>query len=198
MKLCELLTRGLAIAGLSLLAACSTAPKVFVDRDPAAELTGYKTFVWAQDPPLIQDGDYPISPLAERRMTQAIEGVFIEKGYQLSQDPETADFAVTYTLGVRDRIKTRSYPSTYVSVGRSYRWGGRYYGLTPFPTTETRVVEYKEGSLSIDVYDVQERIPVWHASASKRLSDAQLREASANADEAARLVLADFPISKPE
>jgi hypothetical protein len=39
--------------------------------------------------------------------------------------------------------------------------------------TETRVRNYTEGKIAIDVYDVESRQPAWHGWATKRLSNSE-------------------------
>ena len=104
---------------------------------------------------------------------EEIEQAFIAKGYQLVTESENADFAISYTVGNRDKIKINSYPSTFHSRfgwGRGY-YGGLYGGMYGIHTsTETRVRQYTEGKLAIDVYDVKSHQPAWHGWATKRIT----------------------------
>jgi len=63
---------------------------------------------------------------------------------------------------------------------------------------ETREVAVTKGTLSVDVFDVQNRRPIWHAQASKNLTDAERAGASfAKLFEDAKTILTDFPTRQP-
>jgi hypothetical protein len=68
-------------------------------------------------------------------------------------------------------------------------WGGMHYGVA----TETRVRQYTEGMLAVDIFDVEERRPVWHGVATKRISDADRDDAEVTIKAAVDSVLAGFP-----
>ena len=61
----------------------------------------------------------------------AVEGVLTTRGYRKVEDPETADFALSFTVGSREEIKVNSYPATYAGYGYGggWGWGGPYYGM---------------------------------------------------------------------
>ena len=107
-----------------------------------------------------------LNPVMKLRVDKDIEEAFIAKGYKLVSDPEKADFAISYTVGNRDKIKVDSYPATYLA---GFGWGRGYYGGMSMGT-ETRVRQYTEGRLAIDVYDVKSKQPAWHGYAIKRIS----------------------------
>jgi len=149
---------------------CSSTHKAKVDFDsnPDVDTSNYKTFAWMkQSKILITTQD--INPVRKLVVDDAIEEAFIAKGYQLIEDPEKADFVISYTVGSRDKIKVDSYPATYHG---GWGWGRGYYGGYHGMTmgTETRVRNYTEGSLAIDVFDVKSHQPAWHGSAVKRIT----------------------------
>lgn len=191
----------LAVLVLFGLALTACAPAVYTDSDPNEDFSQLKTFTWAKNPPLIKTGDHPISPLTETRMTDALKAAFEAKGYQFVPSGQ-ADFAVSYTMGARDKIELRQYPAPYVNSYSSWAWGGRYYGggyRAPYgafgpPVTVSEPVTVTEGTLSVDAFDVRSQRPIWHAQASKRLSNAELAGASPERlSEAATTILKEFP-----
>ncbi|MEL7281269.1 MAG: DUF4136 domain-containing protein [Pseudomonadota bacterium] len=183
---------------LGCLSACG--PAVFTDTDPSFNFAQVRTFTWAENPPIITSGDYPVSPLAAAKMTTALKAEFERKGYRFVPSSRNADLAVAYTLGARDKIELRHYPSTYVGSFGSWPWGGRYYGFgyrSPFGSNfpQTREVEVTIGTLAVDAFDTRTRRPVWHSEVSRRLSDAELAGASdAVILDAASAVLTQFPV----
>ncbi len=188
-----------SLIGVLMVALMACSPVVYTDTDAGHDFSTLRTFTWAQTPPVITSGEHPISPLAKAKMTAAIRAEFERKGYRFVRSGP-ADFAVSYTLGARDKIELRQYPASYVSSYNSWVWGGRYYGVgyrppfgTAFPTT--REVEVTVGTLSVDAFDTRSRRPIWHEQASRRLSQAELAgQSDTLLVQAARTVLSEFPL----
>ena len=157
-----------------LVASCSSTyeAKVDFDKNTNVETANYKTFAWLTQGKIMAPPQ-DINPVMKLRVDEEIEQAFIAKGYKLITDPEAADFAISYTVGNRDKIKVSSYPSTYNS---SFGWGRGYYGgyyggmYGSNMGTETRVRQYTEGKLAIDIYDVKTHQPAWHGWATKRIT----------------------------
>jgi hypothetical protein len=157
---------------IAFTAGCAThSAKVDFDRNTEIETVHYKTFAWLTNAKIMA-APVDINPVMKERVDSSIEQAFMAKGYQLVDDPENADFAISYTVGSRDKIKVNSYPATYNSGfgwGRGYYGGRDYYGSMSMGT-ETSVRQYTEGKLAIDIYDVKTHQPVWHGWATKRLT----------------------------
>lgn len=179
---------GLAICMflLSLAGACATTIRARSDFDRSHDFSGYRTFAWIDDDPMVapSGSDVRVSPLNRRRIVEAIEKELRAKGFELTHDRAAADFVVAYTVGARDRIDADSYPVPY--RGR-WRWGGPYFG------SDVDVDTYTEGTLAIDIFDGKSRQPVWHGWATRRVRESDAEQAAALIEEAVRRVLADFP-----
>ena len=161
----------LVTALVIVVASCSSTydAKVDFDKNTNVDTINYKTFAWLTSGKIMAPAE-DFNPVMKLRVDEEIEQAFIMKGYKLVADAEKADFAISYTVGNRDKIKVSSYPSTYNSSfgwGRGY-YGGHYGGV--HMGTETRVRQYTEGKLAIDVYDVKSHQPAWHGWATKRLT----------------------------
>lgn len=160
----------LVTALVIVVASCASTyeAKVGFDRNTKIDTLNYKTFAWLTSGKIMAPAE-DINPVMKLRVDEEIEQAFIAKGYKLVSDAESADFAISYTVGNRDKIKVSNYPSTYSA---SFGWGRGYYsGL--FGTnmrTETRMRQYIEGKLAIDVYDVKAHQPAWHGWATKRIT----------------------------
>ena len=163
-----------ATALLIAVASCSTTyeAKVNFDKNSKVDTLNYKTFAWLS-PGKIMAPTEDINPVMKLRVDEEIEQAFMAKGYQLINDAEKADFAISYTVGNRDKIKVSSYPTTY---NTGFGWGGGYFGgryggmYGTQMATETHVRQYTEGKLAIDVYDVKSHQPAWHGWAVKRIT----------------------------
>ena len=164
----------LVAALVMVVASCSSTyeAKVDFDKNTNVDTSSYKTFAWLTPAKIMAPAE-DFNPVMKLRVDEEIEQAFTAKGYQLIDDAEKADFAISYTVGNRDKIKVSSYPSTYntgFGWGRGY-YGGYYGGMYGTNMgTETRVRQYTEGKLAIDVYDVKLHQPAWHGWATKRLS----------------------------
>jgi hypothetical protein len=147
--------------------------------------SGYRNFAW-----MLREQHGSRNPLVAQRAHDAIEAELARKGYTRVADAAAADFLVDFTIGAHDRIDVASFPGPYfVPDGRIYPdwWGYRYWG----PQLDVR--QYREGVLSIDVFDVQSRTPVWHGWARKELTRSDVERSEAPIRAAVQAVLQGFP-----
>lgn len=181
---------------LMAVASCTTTyeAKINFDKNSKVDTSNYKTFAWLTADKIMAPSD-DINPVMKLRVDAEIEKAFIGKGYQLIDDAEKADFAISYTVGNRDKIKVDSYPATYHT---GFGWGGGYYGghyggmYGAHMHTETRVRQYTEGKLAIDVYDVKSHQPAWHGWAVKRLSSVDKKAPLSTIKDVVQKVLTQF------
>lgn len=183
----------LTFAGLCalILTACSSSPSIRSSHDfnPSISFSGFRTYAFISEHPMIvgQTGA-AVSPMLEGRLMEAVRVAMNAKGYSESRNPEAADVAISFSVGARDQIRVDSYPASYRAG-----WGARgsYYGYGY--NTETRVRQYTEGQLAVDVFDVKSRNPAFHGTASRKLSsDGPLDQSEIN--EVAAAALAPFPV----
>lgn len=172
----------LGILGASIvLVNCATTPRVFTDFDPHQDFSGYRTFSWIGPNPITVLGEQGPNALTAQRLIENVEQTLSAKGFNLSNKTK-ADFVVGLSVGARDKIEVREV-EVIDYFGPHWRWGYDYFGVVYHPRgfthTESIRREYAEGTLSIDVFDNIRKSPVWHASASKRLTRAELRGESA-------------------
>jgi hypothetical protein len=208
----------LSVLAMPVLASCATTPAVYSHSDPKQDFSNYKTFAWATNPPMTKGGDYKIPPMSEQALTDAIKENFIAKGYVFSADETSADFSVSFTVGASDEYTTKSIPASYSSNYDNWSWGYNYfpgprYGsisrrydpylggagyynrprVTQISPARTELRKSVEGSISVNVFDVNNKRPVWHASASKTLSKTEMRTSGKNERAGIDTLLADFP-----
>jgi len=186
----------LVAALVTVVASCASIneAKVNFDTNTKVDISNYKTFAWLTSGKIMAPAE-DINPVMKLRVDEEIEQAFIAKGYKLVANAENADFAISYTVGNRDKIKVSSYPTSYNS---SFGWGRGYYGgyyggmYGASMGTETRVRQYTEGKLAIDVYDVKTHQPAWHGWAIKRITSDDKEAPSAMIKGVVSQVVAQF------
>ena len=138
-----------------------------IDYDPSHNFRNYKTFAFISDHPLIRgEGAEGGSPMLEGRLVQVTENILSARGFTRVADRESADVAVGFTVGGREKIQVNSYPETYRTGYGRWGWGGgaSYYNQ------QVDVRQYTEGTLAVDIYDVAEHKPVWHGRAVRKIT----------------------------
>jgi hypothetical protein len=167
-----------------LLTACNT-HYVTTDFDPSVPLTTYRTYTW-----LPSEAPRGMNPLMFRRVKDSIDRSLAARGYGQANP---GDFAITFTIGERDRIQTDDYGYGWggwggMGYGGWGGWGGWGWGPA-YPSVDVYTVT--ERSIIIDVYDGRTHQPACHGvvrrdSFSDRVDYARL-------DQAVDKVLAQFP-----
>jgi hypothetical protein len=175
---------------MALSAGCATL-QVGSDYDRSATFVHYHSFTLMNRPH--HGADVDSNPLVVQRAEDAIREEMSRKGYQLASDAATADFSVDFTIGAQERTDINSYPDPYVGMswgwGRPGWWGGSYWG------DNLDVRQYREGTLSIDVFDAHSHRPVWHGWAKKELTRKDIESSEEPIRKAVAAVLAKFPPS---
>ena len=187
--------RNLNILGMGfalvLLSACASTFEAMYDHDPSNDFSNYQSFTWISENPMKvgRTAATNINPLLQPRIMSALENALVAKGYTYAKQQKDADFVLSFTIGSRDEIKVDSYPSMSAGYGASSRWGwgGAYYG------TETSVRQYTKGMLALDIFDFQERRPVWHGVATKTINDSDRENLEETVKAAVAAILEGFP-----
>lgn len=182
-----------AIAML-FVSGCATGFKATHDYDSSHDFSNYQTFAWmSRNPMIIGEGVTAPNPLLEPRIMTALERALTAKGYKLVNEPTSADFVLSFTIGARDKIRVDSYPTMSVGYRAGYPshwgWGSAYYCCA----TDTQVRQYTKGILAVDVFDAAEKRPVWHGAASKTITETDRENIEQTVQAAVDAVIAGFP-----
>ena len=135
----------LAISG------CATV-QVSQDYDPHADILRYGTWQW-RDPVQGATGEIRIdNPLLDKRIRQAVGNHLTSRHISLAEGQP--DLYLSYHLAIEQKIQSDSYYST-MGVGSYYHpW---YGGIG----TETRIRQYDESRLTIDIYSAVSGALMW-------------------------------------
>lgn len=176
------LKRTLSAAAVALLVAltagCANQPATRFDKDPSADLGSYKTFGFFE-PTAANNARY--ATLVTKHLEQATRTQLEHQRYVYSEhDP---DLRVNVMVHAVDKLALRSTaPSGF--RGR-YGWGGWGGGVES--------VEYRQGTLTIDLVDARRNALVWRGVAEGRLDDKALEAPGAVIDETVAELFAAFP-----
>lgn len=163
--------RILMIALLTLQTACTTGRAIqsYDDYNPNFDFTRFQTYSFVSaNPMIVASTARPVSPLLETQFMNAIRRDLDGKGFRYVPDPEGADLAISFTIGSREQIRVDQYPVSYRAGYSRYH---PYYGYRANYGTQTRVRQYTQGQLAIDIFDVRTKTPAFHGSSSLRITD---------------------------
>ncbi len=174
----------LALSGLS--AGCSTSPNTIANAAPGVDFTRYSTFGFFS--PLATDHqgyESLVSNFLKVAMTQEL----YVRGLSYSDSP---DLMINFYINTQEKVRTRSVPTT--SGYYTYRNRYRYDPFMSYPAYETRIDQYTEGTLNIDVVDVRAQKLVWEGMASGRVRDTAIRNMEQSIDAAVAAIMEGFPL----
>jgi len=153
----------LTTAAFLLLSACAYGPTVRTDFDPSVNFQNYRTYSWIE--PSVPQG---MNPLMFARVQGSIDRALAARGYTLGSP---GDFAVSFTVGERDRLRVYDWGPSYGGWGwGGWGWGGwgccGWGGWGGWGHSDIDVDQYLERSVAIDIYDNHTKRPIWHGTAS--------------------------------
>jgi hypothetical protein len=187
MKLTRALT---ALAALSMVA-CSGL-SVTQDFSPGTDFSRLQS--WDFMPASERAGGDPRgdNDIVEQRIRGAIETQMAAKGFQQVNSGDV-DFRVGYYLILDDRVDYHTV-NTYYGGGWGYgrMYGGRYGG--GYGGSQTTAVEYTQGSLIVDFFDLESKELVWRGSAEGKVHEtADPMQKQERVNLAIQKILAQFP-----
>ena len=172
-------------AVISLLVACASTPNVFSQADPTTDFAAYKTYGF-YDNPATNDAQY--ESLGTNFLKVAVAQQLDARG--LNYEPEGPDLVVNFFLTKKETVTSRSVPT----LPGYYGYRDPFYDPWPGYTYETRIDQYTEGTLNIDVADVKQQKPVWQGAIVGRITDDFVRNLEAGLDEAVQEIFKQYPI----
>lgn len=126
--------------------------------------------------------DPRIDPFTMERIRSSIEASLRSKGYETVTCAEDADFIVTFSVWLDQKVRIDSYPDRWTGV---YRRGDMFYSV------EAR--QYTTGTLAVDMFDADSGKPLWHGWASKTVTASDRDAPEETIREGVSQLLAPFP-----
>ena len=185
------LTRGALIAAVALLfSGCASTPNTFANADPAIDFSQYKTFGYF---PTLSTDQANYASLVSSFLKVAVAQEMDKRG--LANDEENPQLLINFYINTQEKIQSRTMPT----AGGYYDYRDPFYdpwgGYGGYGGSETRITQYTEGTLNIDVVDAETKKLVWEGSIVGRLSDKDLKSMEKTVDEAVEAVMKGFPIA---
>jgi Domain of unknown function (DUF4136) len=155
--------RWLAVATAILISACAASPPIHRETNPAASLKSYKTVAFI---PTLATEQFPSCALLTQHLKDATRRSLKAKGYVFND--RTPDLLINFYVNMQVTQEVSSSPErTYIGLT-----GGYYaYRAGSYRTFNTTVegVDYKPGTLTIDLVDAKQRVLAWTATAEGRV-----------------------------
>jgi len=179
------LSRIFLFAGMVfLLAACATGPTITADYDRSANFAAYRSFGFYEPLGTDQAG---YESLITQTLKASVRQEMESRGYTYAETG--ADLLVNFNgrLAQRTDVSQTPAPPMYYGYRRGFYggWGG--YGY------ETRVDQYVEGTLNIDIVDAQRKQLVWEGVAVGRVGKKTQEERQAALRSAVAEIFAKYP-----
>ena len=170
-----------------LFVAGCTSVRLGLDHDGSFDFSRFKTFSFVPEEETERVGETQENPLMGSRIRTAIDSVLSERGY-LQTTPDEADFLVGYHLSIEKKLDVNTV-SAGIGYGGYNRWGSVGF--------QTRVSQYDEGTIVIDIADGETERLVWRGSGSRRIKPIRDPEKTTNlVNRAVSEILAQFPPKK--
>ncbi len=183
-SLCWRALVGLAL--VSILAACATGPRVRTDTDPSADFSQYRTYGFYQPLAMEQSG---YSSYLSDQIKTSVRREMDARGYRFTADKP--QLMVNFQGVIRERTDVYEIPRSDIQYFYSYR--ARAYYAYPVWYDETRVNQYTEGTLTVDLVDSARNRLVWSGDAIGRVTQKTAPQRAASADQAITAIFAKYP-----
>lgn len=168
------------------IAGCASTPNTIANADPNTDFTRYRTFGYFER---LSTDNEQYQSLVSNFLKVAVAQEFDMRGLAFDPNP---DILVNFYIHTQEKIRSRSVPT----AGAYYGYRDPFYDpWVGYGGYETRIDQYTEGTLNIDVVDAASKKLVWEGSISGRVTDKDVRNMEQTIDQAVAAVMANFPIT---
>jgi hypothetical protein len=170
----------LALLSALFTAGCATGPTIRIDQDPAANMAQYKTFGFYDH---VATDQTRYSTIMSTRLKQMTREQLERLGF--TYDENAPQLRVNFFVKIADKQEIRSSAPGPAGFYR-YRVGS-YRAWSAYPY-DIETVDYKAGTLSVDLVDVKANALVWQGLAEGKVK----KEAFEHPDKAIDAVVAEI------
>jgi hypothetical protein len=161
---------------LLLLVACASGPTIVSNTSPDTDFEAFETYNFMT--PLGTDRSSGVSTPMSSMLMASMDREMAARGLTRAKSP---DLLIDFNIFVEDRLDVRQTPTHSVHMNH---WNRRY---STWPTYQTTVRQYTEGTLLIDLIDPKANRLIAEGSAQRRVSDNEFSQRQS--DEVVGLVL---------
>lgn len=178
----------LAILLAALATGCATGPDYRVDYDPSVDFKQYRTFGYFEQLGTDQAG---YSSLVTQHFKNATRREMEKLGYTYTET--NPDLLLNFNATSTEMSEVRSRPAPMMTYPGYYGYRGMMY--TPFPMyqTEVETVNYKVGTVNIDVVDAERKMLLWEGRAEGKLTKKAMENPRAAIDAVVTELFARYP-----
>ena len=173
-----------------LIAACASTPNTFSNMDPDVDFTQIKTFGYFST---LSTDTERYQSMVSNFLKVAVAQELDKRG--ITHDQANPQILVNFFINTQDKIKTRTVPTADAYYGYRDPFYDPWVGYGAYGGYETRVDQYTEGTLNIDVVDAATKKLIWEGSVVGRVTEADIRNLEKTIDEAVAAVMNNFQIS---
>jgi hypothetical protein len=165
------------------------AQDVRFNSDPAANVSKYKTYRWAEHP-----DSKDVDPLILKQLGQAFDAELAQKGLQRASG-ETSDLVIVFQLATGQEKMLTTFTNEY---GYGPGWRAVWYTAAGGSSgTMPAASKINSGQVVLDMYDTLTKHLVWRGMVSKTLdSKATPEEQRKNIAKAAKKLMQMYPPKK--
>lgn len=167
---------------------CSSTPTVLVNADPTVDFFQYKSYGFM---PTLSTDNANYESMESNFLKVAVAQELDRRGLLYSDNP---DLLVNFYINTKEKIRSRSTPTT----GAYYGYRAGYYdpwrGYGAHMGYETRIEQYTEGTLNIDVVDAKQKKLVWEGAVGGRVTDKKIQNLEDTIDKAVAAIMSGYPI----
>jgi hypothetical protein len=185
---------GAALLAVFVLTGCASSPKVFINENPGTDLSAYKTYNYQGT--LGTDERKGYRSILSNYFIEAMDRELLARGYIKSASP---DMIVNFYVHTEEKIKTTTSPnSSMMGMGGYYGYRGGYYGgYNGYAGSETRVTQYTEGTVNIDLVDKAAGELAWEGILVGRITDEVRENLKLAVSNAVTEVISEFGYTAP-
>lgn len=185
----QFLRAALSAVALVFVYGCASAPNTISNVAPGADFSNYSTFGFLS---VLSTDKENYESMESNFLKVAVAREMDRRGLTYSEAP---DLIVNFYIHTQEKIRSRSVPTT--SAYYDFRdpfydpWGGYGMGMG----YETRIDQFTEGTLNIDVVDADTKKLVWEGAVSGRITQKDLKRLEQTIDEAVGVIMVNFPLA---
>jgi hypothetical protein len=170
------------------LTGCASTPNTYSSAAPNVDFSSLKTYGFFDQ---ISTDKAGYQSLETNFLKVAVAQELDLRG--LVYEPNNPDVEMNFYILTQEKVKSRSVPTM---GGGYYGYRGGFYddfGYGGGVAYETRIDQYTEGTLTVDMIDPKTRKLLWEGTVAGRLTKKDVQNMEATIDTAVRDVFTKFP-----